>query len=338
MNIGLTYGKEQKLPTRMDNNQHTDSDVATELLVDDGDTCLATCTTPLLYASQYAELRAVQKPLKTSVLSKWAFVTDRARAIAAKPDTCRKSHSPQILIYPPHYLAELPQPTYPQDLQTPLKIPARRRKSHFPQILIYLPQYRAELLQPTYPQDLQTLLKTPVPSIRGFAAERARAIVARPDARPKSRAPQKSIYLPQTLAKSLQLTYPQDLQTPLKIPARHPPEIPGPPKDLQKLLKTPVLFIRGLAPERVRAIITKPDTRPKSRALQMSIYLPQYLAESLQPTYPRDFQNHLKMVVPLNRGPAPECARAMVAKPDTCLLAQSAAYFSAIRVRLQICL
>ncbi|KAF8169738.1 hypothetical protein K438DRAFT_1774116 [Mycena galopus ATCC 62051] len=51
MNIGLTYGKEQKLPTRMDNNQHTDSDVATELLVDDGDTCLATCTTTVRLAT-----------------------------------------------------------------------------------------------------------------------------------------------------------------------------------------------------------------------------------------------------------------------------------------------
>ncbi|KAF8169739.1 hypothetical protein K438DRAFT_1774117 [Mycena galopus ATCC 62051] len=275
----------------------------------------------------------VQKPLKASVPSKWAFVTDRARAIAAKPDTCRPPDPSQDSCA----VGSRPRlRTRPRDFRQ-----ARLRKSHFPQILIYLPQYLAELLQPTYPQDLQTLLKTRVPSIRGFASECARAIVARPDARPKSRAPQKSIYLPQTLAKSLQLTYPQDLQTPLKMPVASIRGLaPGRARaiDLQKPLKTPGLFIRGLAPECVRAIITKPDTRPKSRALQMSIYLPQYLAESLQPTYPRDFQNHLKMAVPLNRGPAPECARAMVAKPDTCLLAQSAAYFSAIRVRLQICL
>ncbi|KAF8146342.1 hypothetical protein K438DRAFT_1990875 [Mycena galopus ATCC 62051] len=134
---------------------------------------------------------------------------ERARAIAAKPDACRKSHPPQILIYPPQYLAELLQPTYPQDLQTPLKMP--------------------------------------VSSIRGCPSEGARAIVARPDTRPKSRAPQKSIYLPQNLAKSLQPTYPQGLQTPLKMP---------------------VPSIRGLAPERARAIVARPDTHPKSRAPQ----------------------------------------------------------------------
>ncbi|KAF8182725.1 hypothetical protein K438DRAFT_1767166 [Mycena galopus ATCC 62051] len=42
MNIGLTYGEEQKFPTRMDNNQYTNLDVATELLTDDDVTCLAT--------------------------------------------------------------------------------------------------------------------------------------------------------------------------------------------------------------------------------------------------------------------------------------------------------
>ncbi|KAF8188189.1 hypothetical protein K438DRAFT_2019345 [Mycena galopus ATCC 62051] len=98
------------------------------------------------------------------------LASERARAIAAKSDACRKYHPPQILIYPPQYLAELLQPTYPQDLQSPLKML--------------------------------------VPSIRGLASERARAIVARPN----------------------------------------PPEIPGPQKGLQTPLKMPVPSIRGLAP------------------------------------------------------------------------------------------
>ncbi|KAF8188190.1 hypothetical protein K438DRAFT_1972377 [Mycena galopus ATCC 62051] len=72
MNIGLTYGKEQKFPTRMDNNQHTDSDVAIELLADDDVTCLATCTT-LPYPSQYVYVSTISNAPYKSVFSCVAF-------------------------------------------------------------------------------------------------------------------------------------------------------------------------------------------------------------------------------------------------------------------------
>ncbi|KAF8146343.1 hypothetical protein K438DRAFT_1990876 [Mycena galopus ATCC 62051] len=84
MNIGLTYGKEQKFPTRMDNNQHTDSDVAIELLADDDVTCLATCTTPLPYASQYVYVSTTSNAPYKSVFSCVAFNFGR--------NTCTSTH------------------------------------------------------------------------------------------------------------------------------------------------------------------------------------------------------------------------------------------------------
>ncbi|KAF8134140.1 hypothetical protein K438DRAFT_1787324 [Mycena galopus ATCC 62051] len=125
---------------------------------------------------------------------------------------------------------------------------------------------------------------------------------------------QRSIYLPQYFAELLQPTYLQDLQNPLK---------------------TLVLFIRA-SPPNTLAQSSPSLTPPQNPAPQRSIYLPQYLTESLQPTYPKDFPDPLKMLVQLDRGLAPERARVMVAKPDTHLLAQSVAHFSAIYVGLQI--
>ncbi|KAF8191988.1 hypothetical protein K438DRAFT_1970352 [Mycena galopus ATCC 62051] len=213
--------------------------------------------------------RHLQDPFKTPVPSIRGVAPERTCVIAAKPDTRPKSRPSkgtplrrQCHRYeasPPNAPAQSPPSPTPTQSPAPSKgrfisfnispnrskqvtyrtyrtlsrrtcrlykasppnAPARLPPSPTPtqnpaplQKWVYLPQYLAESLQPGDLQDLQHPLKTPVPSIRGLAPERARAIAANPDTRP----PQRSIYVPQYLAEFLQPCDLQDLKEPLKMP------------------------------------------------------------------------------------------------------------------------